>query len=73
MELKTTTGSAYNGVINEYHEVKAFVLAARPSFIRMIGQVPVVGKTIFDMTSDGRIPSKYRSPPRTSFWRDRLR
>ncbi len=63
LELKTTTGSAYNGVINEYHEVKAFVLAERPSYIRMIGQVPVVGKTIFDMSSDGRtfevsIPSK---------------
>ena len=63
VELKTTTGSAYNGVINEYHEVKAFVLAARPSSIRMIGQVPVVGKTIFDMASDSRtfevsIPSK---------------
>lgn len=63
VELKTTTGSAYSGVINEYHEVKAFVLAERPSYIRMIGQVPVVGKTIFDMTSDGRtfevsIPSK---------------
>jgi hypothetical protein len=63
VELKTTTGSAYNGVINEYHEVKAFVLAARPSYIRMIGQVPVVGKTIFDMASDSRtfevsIPSK---------------
>jgi hypothetical protein len=63
VELKTTTGSAYNGVINEYHEVKAFVLAERPSYIRVIGQVPVVGKTIFDMTSDGRtfevsIPSR---------------
>jgi hypothetical protein len=63
VELKTTTGSAYNGVINEYHEVKAFVLAGRPAYVRMIGQVPVVGKTIFDMTSDGRtfevsIPAK---------------
>src|SRR5208283_3709503 len=53
VELKTTTGSKYNGVIDEYHEVKAFVLAARPAKIRMIGQVPVVGKTIFDMASDG--------------------
>jgi outer membrane lipoprotein-sorting protein len=63
VELKTTTGSKYNGVINEYHEVKAFLLAARPSDIRMIGQVPVVGKTIFDMASDGEnfelsIPSR---------------
>jgi len=63
VELKTTTGSAYNGVINEYHEVKAFILAQRPADIRMIGQAPVVGKTIFDMASDGStfevsIPSK---------------
>jgi hypothetical protein len=53
VELKTTTGSKYNGVIDEYHEVKAFLLAERPADIRVIGQVPIVGKTIFDMASDG--------------------
>ncbi len=66
VELKTTTGSAYNGVINEYHEVKAFVLAGRPAYIRMIGQVPVVGKTIFDMTSDGRT-FEVSIPPKNKF------
>lgn len=66
VELKTSTGSAYSGVINEYHEVKAFVLAARPSYIRMIGQVPVVGKTIFDMASDGR-NFEVSIPPRNKF------
>jgi len=50
-------------VIEEYHEVKAFLLAKRPAYIRMIGQAPVVGTTVFDMTSDGEtfrvwIPSK---------------
>jgi hypothetical protein len=53
-ELKPFAGSAYTGVIDEYHEVKAFILASRPYNIRMIGQVPVVGKTVFDMASDGR-------------------
>ena len=53
VELKTTTGSKYNGVIDEYHEVKAFLLAERPADIRVVGQVPIVGKTIFDMASDG--------------------
>jgi hypothetical protein len=53
VELKTTTGSRYSGVIDEYHEVKAFLLAARPAEIRMIGQAPVIGKTVFDMASDG--------------------
>lgn len=63
VELKPTAGSKYSGVIEEYHEVKAFLLAERPAYIRMIGQVPVIGKTVFDMTSDAEsfrvsIPSK---------------
>jgi hypothetical protein len=63
VELKPTAGSKYSGLIEEYHEVKAFLLAQRPAEIRMIGQAPVVGTTIFDMASDGdvfrvSIPSK---------------
>src|SRR5712664_150430 len=63
VELKPTAGSKYSGVIDEYHEVKAFVLAARPAEIRVIGQAPVIGTTVFDMASDGdtfrvSIPSK---------------
>jgi hypothetical protein len=65
VELKPIAGSKYSGVIQEYHEVKAFLLAARPADIRVIGQVPVIGKTAFDMASDGEtfrvsIPSKNR-------------
>src|SRR2546425_134584 len=55
VELKPTAGSKYSGVIDEYHEVKAFLLAARPAEIRVIGQAPVVGTTVFDMASDGEI------------------
>src|SRR5437870_2721682 len=29
VELKTTAGSKYSGLIQEYHEVKAFLLASR--------------------------------------------
>lgn len=63
VELKPTAGSKYSGVIDEYHDVKAFLLAARPAQIRMIGQAPVIGKTVFDMASDGEtfrvsIPSR---------------
>lgn len=54
VELKTTAGSKYSGLIQEYHEVKAFLLAARPAEVRMVGQAPVIGKTIFDMASDGK-------------------
>lgn len=63
VQLKPTAGSKYSGVIEEYHDVKAFLLAQRPANIRVIGQAPVIGKTVFDMTSDGEtfhvwIPSK---------------
>ena len=63
VELKPIAGSKYSGVIEEYHEVKAFLLAQRPAQIRMVGQAPVIGKTIFDMASDAEtfrvyIPSK---------------
>jgi hypothetical protein len=63
VQLKPMAGSKYSGVIEEYHEVKAFLLAERPASIRMIGQAPVIGKTVFDMTSDAEsfrvsIPSK---------------
>ena len=63
VEMSPTTGSAYSGVIHEYHRVSGFVLAARPALIRVIGQAPVVGTNIFDMVSDGQmfrifIPSK---------------
>jgi outer membrane lipoprotein-sorting protein len=61
--MKLTAGSAYSGVIEQYHEVNGFILAAKPASIRVIGQAPVIGKDIFDMVSDGKtfsiyIPSK---------------
>lgn len=63
VQMSPTAGSAYSGVIHEYHQVSGFVLAARPAMIRVIGQAPVVSTNIFDMVSDGHtfrifIPSK---------------
>ena len=63
--MKLISGSAYSGVIEQYHEVNGFLLAARPASIRVIGQAPVIGKNIFDMVSDGKtfeisIPSKHK-------------
>ncbi len=65
-ELKATAGTKYSGVIDEYHEVKAFLLASRPYNIRMIGQVPVVGKTVFDMASDAQT-FEVSIPPKNKF------
>lgn len=66
VDLKPYAGSAYSGVITEYHDVKAFLLASRPYNIRMIGQVPVIGTTVFDMASDGQ-KFEVSIPPRNKF------
>jgi outer membrane lipoprotein-sorting protein len=63
IEMVPTAGSAYSGVIEQYHQVNGFILAQRPDEIRVIGQAPIISKNIFDMTSDGKefhiyIPSK---------------
>ncbi|MGB8540643.1 MAG: hypothetical protein WCD49_03300 [Candidatus Acidiferrales bacterium] len=63
VSMKLTAGSAYSGVIEQYHEVNGFILAAKPANIRVIGQAPVVAKNVFDMVSNGEkfdiyIPSK---------------
>jgi len=66
VELKPTAGSKYSGVIDEYHEVKAFLLVARPAEIRVIGQAPVIGTTVFDMASDGDT-FRVSIPPKNKF------
>ena len=63
VQMSPTAGSAYTGVIHQYHDVSGFILAARPGLIRVIGQAPIVSTNIFDMVSDGQtfrifIPSK---------------
>jgi outer membrane lipoprotein-sorting protein len=63
LTIQLTAGSTYTGTIEQYHEINGFILAQKPSRIRVIGQVPVVGKNIFDMESDGEtfhifVPSK---------------
>jgi hypothetical protein len=52
--MTLTAGSQYTGVIKQYHQITGFILAERPSSVRVIGQAPVVGTNIFDMVSDGQ-------------------
>lgn len=66
-ELIPSTGSAYSGVIEQYHDVRVFVLAERRSgnaagnptsgdadgrWVRLLGQAPIVRKNIFDMVAN---------------------
>lgn len=63
--MTLTAGSAYTGVIKQYHQINGFILAEKPASIRALGQAPVVGTNIFDMVSDGEtfhifIPSQHK-------------
>lgn len=63
--MTLTAGSAYTGVIKQYHEINGFILAQKPASLRAIGQAPVVGTNIFDMVSNGEtfrifIPSQHK-------------
>lgn len=63
--MTLTAGSAYTGVIKQYHEINGFILAQKPTSVRVIGQAPVVGTNILDMVSDGEtfhifIPSQHK-------------
>ena len=53
--MTLTAGSAYTGLIKQYHEISGYILAQKPASIRVIGQAPVVGTNIFDMESDGEM------------------
>jgi hypothetical protein len=66
VNLSPTAGSAYSGVIKQYHDVRAFILLKAPDRIRMVGQAPVVRTTIFDMASDGE-EFKLLIPPKGKF------
>jgi outer membrane lipoprotein-sorting protein len=66
VSMKLSAGTAYSGIIQQYHEIKGFILAQKPASIRVIGQAPIVGTNIFDMASDGETFSIY-IPSKTKF------
>ncbi len=55
-----------NGVATDYKEIRGYVLARKPSMLRMKGLLPLVRNTAFDMVSDGR-NFKLWIPPRNKF------
>ncbi len=64
MIYQLTGGSINSGEISNYRETDGFVLARRPSWIRLIGQAFKV--KVFDMVSDGKQFRIY-VPPKNKF------
>jgi hypothetical protein len=65
VDMVPALGTTEKNHITEYKDVRAYIRFRRPSNIRLIGLMPLVRSTMFDMVSDGTdfklyIPSKGR-------------
>jgi outer membrane lipoprotein-sorting protein len=65
VDIDTTVGGVKKGKVTDYQEIRGYVLARKPSMLRMIGLMPIVRNKAFDMVSDGKtfelwIPPKNR-------------
>jgi len=54
VNLEPSVGSVNKGEIDEYKEIRAFLLIRKPAMFRFIGLLPVVGNRVFDMVTDGK-------------------
>lgn len=66
VDIDTTVGGAKKGKVTEYQQIRGYVLARKPSMLRMIGLMPVVRNRAFDMVSDGA-EFKLSIPPKNKF------
>jgi outer membrane lipoprotein-sorting protein len=54
VDISTSIGGAKHGQITEYSVISGYILAQKPSALRMIGLLPIVRNRAFDMVSDGK-------------------
>src|SRR5438270_13427516 len=66
VDIDTAVGGAKKGKITEYEQIRGYVLARKPAMLRMIGLLPIIRNTAFDMVSDGR-QFKVSIPPKNRF------
>jgi hypothetical protein len=64
VQIKASVVKASTGASEEEDEpaITAFILLSKPEFLRVYGQVPVVGTEMFNMVSDGKDFSLYIKP-----------
>jgi len=66
VDIDTSVGGANRGKVTDYKEIRGYVLARKPSMLRMIGLLPIVRNRAFDMVSDGK-DFKLWIPPKNRF------
>jgi outer membrane lipoprotein-sorting protein len=66
VDIDTSVGGAKKGEVTDYKEIRGYVLARKPAMLHMIGLLPIVRTTAFDMVSDGQ-QFKLWIPPKNRF------
>lgn len=66
VDIDTSVGGAKKGHVTDYKEIRGYVLARKPQMLHMIGLLPIVRTTAFDMVSNGR-DFKLWIPPKNRF------
>jgi outer membrane lipoprotein-sorting protein len=64
--ITASFGGSKRGKITEYQEIRGYILARKPSSLRIIGLFPVLQNHVFDMVSSGQ-EFKLWIPPKNQF------
>ena len=64
--ISASVGGGKLGKITEYQEIRGYILARKPSSLRMIGLLPILQNHVFDMVSSGQ-EYKLWIPPKNKF------
>jgi len=66
VDIDSSVGGIKKGQVTDYKEIRGIVLARKPDALHMIGLMPIVRTTAFDMVSDGQ-DFKLWIPPKNKF------
>ena len=66
VDIDTSAGGAKKGHVTDYKEIRGYVLVRQPAMLHMIGLLPIVRTTAFDMVSNGQ-EFKLWIPPKNRF------
>jgi uncharacterized protein DUF4292 len=66
VDIDSSAGGMKKGHVTDYKEIRGYVLARKPDSLHMIGLMPIVRTTAFDMVSDGK-DFKLWIPPKNRF------
>ncbi|HXX00527.1 MAG TPA: DUF4292 domain-containing protein [Candidatus Acidoferrales bacterium] len=66
VDIDSSAGGVKKGHVTDYKEIRGYVLARKPASLHMIGLMPIVRTTAFDMVSDGQ-DFKLWIPPKNRF------